>query len=65
MGACEFQLPGDLDGEGDVDLDDLAILPVNYGTASGANYAGGDLTGDGTVDLADPARWLSAFGGGS
>ncbi len=65
MGAYEFQLPGDLDGDGDVDHSDLIILLVHYGLAPDANYTDGDLTGDGAVDLADLARWLSIFGEGT
>ncbi len=53
---------GDLDGDGDVDLADLAILLANYGTTSGAIYEDGDLDGDGDVDLADLAALLAVYG---
>jgi hypothetical protein len=53
--ACS--LPGDLDGDGDVDLTDLAILLASYGVD-----AGGDLDGDGDTDLADLAILLSNYG---
>jgi hypothetical protein len=54
--------PGDLDGNGDVSLADLAVLLSNYGTASGATPDQGDIDGDGDVDLADLAVLLSSFG---
>ena len=55
-------LPGDLDGDDDVDLADLAQLLANYGTTSGATYHDGDLDGDGDVDLADLAALLAVYG---
>ena len=56
--------PGDLDGDGDVDLSDLAQLLGNYGT-TGADYADGDLDGDGDVDLSDLAELLGHYGEGT
>jgi len=53
---------GDLDGDNDVDLADLAQLLANYGTTSGAAYEDGDLDGDGDVDLADLAALLAVYG---
>jgi len=53
---------GDLDGDGDVDLADLAQLLAHYGTPSGATYEQGDLDGDGDVDLADLAALLAVYG---
>ncbi|RMF79916.1 MAG: hypothetical protein D6744_08690 [Planctomycetota bacterium] len=49
--------PGDVDGDGDVDLSDLSILLANFGEAG----ATGDLDGDGTVDLSDLAILLAEF----
>jgi hypothetical protein len=54
--------PEDLDGDGDVDLADLAQLLANYGVTSGAGPDDGDLDGDGDVDLADLAALLAVYG---
>jgi hypothetical protein len=68
MGAYEFggsDLPpcrGDLDGDRDVDWDDLVVLLDNYGTLEGANGADGDMDCDGDVELVDLAALLSAYG---
>ncbi len=53
---------GDLDGDLDIDLADLAQLLANYGTPSGAFYEDGDLDGDGDVDLSDLAGLLAVYG---
>jgi len=55
-------LVGDLDGDGDVDLADLAQLLAHSGTTSGAAYEDGDLDGDGDVDLSDLAALLGVYG---
>jgi hypothetical protein len=57
-------IPGDLDGDGDVDLTDLARLLANYGMTEGATYEDGDLDGDGDVDLSDLAGLLAHYGDG-
>jgi hypothetical protein len=54
--------PGDLDGDDDVDLADLAELLGQYGLTEGATYEDGDLDGDGDVDLADLADLLGVYG---
>jgi hypothetical protein len=51
-----------LDGDGDVDLADLAQLLANYGMTSGAEYEDGDLDGDGDVDLSDLSALLAVYG---
>jgi len=60
--AVTAPCPGDLDGDNDVDLSDLAILLSNYGMTTGAEYEDGDLDGDGDVDLADLAALLAVYG---
>lgn len=58
----ECECWGDLDGDSDIDLTDLAQLLSNYGMTSGAVYEDGDLDGDGDVDLSDLATLLSVYG---
>jgi hypothetical protein len=50
-------VPGDLDGDGDVDLSDLGILLASFGVDDG-----GDINGDGVTDLADLGILLSNYG---
>ena len=54
--------PGDLDGDQDVDLTDLATLLSNFGTLGGASRNDGDLDDDQDVDLNDLATLLARFG---
>jgi hypothetical protein len=65
MGADEYEAQecfGDLDGDNDIDLADLAQLLGNYGETSGMTYEDGDLDGDGDVDLSDLAGLLGVYG---
>jgi hypothetical protein len=56
-------VPGDLDEDGDVQLDDLALLLAHFGTAENALYAEGDIENcDGDVDLRDLTTLLANFG---
>jgi hypothetical protein len=62
VAACLPFCPGDLTGDGQVGLSDLAQLLGHYGTTSGASYDDGDLDGDGDVDLSDLAELLGLYG---
>jgi len=57
-------VPGDTDGDGDVDLDDLFAVRNNFGAATGATLADGDTDGDGDVDLDDLFTVRNNFGAG-
>ena len=52
--------PGDLDGDGDVDLDDFVILKNAFGVS-----AAGDCDGDGDTDLDDFVILKNNFGTGA
>jgi len=64
LSTGEVGLPGDTDGDGDVDLDDLFAVRNNFGTTSGATLADGDTDGDGDVDLDDLFAVRNNFGTG-
>lgn len=53
---------GDLDGNGNVNLSDLAELLGHYRITSGATYPDGDLDRDGDVQLDDLAELLGSYG---
>ncbi len=62
MGAYEHPAcPGDLDGDSQIDLTDLAILLSNYGNWA-MGWGDGDFTGDGYVGLDDLAILLAVYG---
>jgi len=54
--------PGDVTGNGRVDLSDLSIVLRNFGKSGGVGQADGDFDGDGDVDLTDFAVLLSYYG---
>jgi hypothetical protein len=54
--------PGDLDGNGVVDVFDFAILADWFGAGPGATPDQGDLTGDGWIDAFDFAILAADFG---
>lgn len=66
--AAEGPLPGDANGDRDVNLADLAIIRLNW-RATGKTRAQGNLTLDtqGLVDFSDFRQWKTAYlaGGGS
>lgn len=63
MGGYEFGAPrGDIDGNCQIDLGDLAALLTHFGTLSGAQLADGDVDRDGDVDLTDLSLLLAHFG---
>ncbi len=57
----ELDVPGDFDGDGDVDGIDFGIWQTGYYTASGASLGDGDADGDGDVDGVDFAIWQAGF----
>lgn len=58
---CETGCPADVNGDGIVNLGDLAIVLGNFG-AGGVGHEGGDIDGDGQVTLSDLAVVLADFG---
>jgi hypothetical protein len=53
-------IPGDLDGDGDVDVDDLLALLGAWGACAGCPA---DIDGDGDVDVDDLLALLGSWGG--
>lgn len=52
--------PGDFDGDGDIDLADLAVLLADFGCS--VHPCTADIDGDGDTDLSDLAILLATFG---
>ena len=55
------QVPGDANGDGQVDVNDLTIVLTNFGQ-TGTTWGTGDFNGDGRVDINDLTIVLSNFG---
>ena len=53
--------PGDANGDGKVDVNDLTIVLTNFGQ-TGTTWSQGEFTGDGTVDVNDLTIVLSNYG---
>lgn len=54
--------PGDIDGDNQVSITDLAVLLSNFGSTGSATLEDGDFDGDADVDIQDLAFILSLFG---
>jgi hypothetical protein len=67
IGAYEYAseiplvVPGDLDNDNDVDLQDLIILISDFGKTSGFNNSKSDTNSDGIVDIFDVVYVASRF----
>jgi len=58
-------IPGDFDGDGDVDQSDLGVLLADYGCVSPPEPdCPGDIDGDGDTDQSDLGVLLANFGNG-
>jgi hypothetical protein len=54
-------IPGDANGDGKVDINDLTIVLAHYGQ-TGMSWSQGEFTGDGTVDINDLTIVLANYG---
>lgn len=61
---ADWPSPGDINGDGHVDLTDLSLLLSAFGTCIGdpGFHYGADFDGSGCVDLADLSTMLANFG---
>ena len=62
MGAYERQCAADADGSGNVGVEDMVIVILNWGCQAPTACAG-DVNGDGVVDVADLVDVVIGWGG--
>lgn len=62
MELCDPPLPGDLNGDGQVGVQDLLILLSGWGNCSADELCVADLNGDGAVGVVDLLILLSNWG---
>ena len=55
-------LPGDANGDGKVDINDLTIVLANFGKSTGMSWSSGDFNNDGKVDVNDLTIVLANYG---
>ena len=55
-------LPGDANGDGRVDINDLTIVLTNFGKTTGMSWGTGDFIGNGRVDINDLTIVLANYG---
>jgi hypothetical protein len=55
-------IPGDVNLDGRVDINDLTIVLANYGKSAGMTWGTGDIVYDGTVDINDLTIVLANYG---
>jgi uncharacterized protein (DUF2141 family) len=55
-------MPGDANGDGNVDVSDLGILAANYGLTAGAAWSDGDFNADGAVVVGDLGILAANYG---
>ena len=60
-GKSAAPLPGDANGDGKVDINDLTIVLTNY-DQTGMTWSQGDFNGDGKVDINDLTIVLTNYG---
>ena len=54
-------LPGDANGDGKVDINDLSRVLTNYDQSTGMSWSTGDFNGDGKVDINDLSVVLTNY----
>ena len=54
--------PGDANGDGRVDINDLTIVLTNFGKTTGMSWGTGDFIGNGRVDINDLTIVLANYG---